>query len=58
MVVEADVCDTNGVLLVPRGREITESLVRVIVGYVARDRVADRFIVSGAAVDPGASESR
>lgn len=48
MVVEADVYDSSGVLMVPRGRVITDSLLEVIVGYVARGRVTDRFTVSDA----------
>jgi response regulator RpfG family c-di-GMP phosphodiesterase len=47
MVVEADVCDANGVLLIPRGRELTENLLAVVQGHVARGRITGRFIVSG-----------
>jgi response regulator RpfG family c-di-GMP phosphodiesterase len=53
MVIAADVCDTDGVLMVPRGREITESLIPVMVGYVKRGRVADGFTVSGVAEGTG-----
>jgi response regulator RpfG family c-di-GMP phosphodiesterase len=49
MVIEADVYDTGGVLLVPRGREITENLLPVIVGYAMRGRVTGTFTVSGPA---------
>ena len=49
MVLYADVRDVDDVLLVPRGRTITESLLGVIRGYVKRGRVRGTVTVT---VDP------
>jgi response regulator RpfG family c-di-GMP phosphodiesterase len=46
MIIEADVVGDDGGLMVPRGREITEYLLPVIMGHMVRGRIADRFVVS------------